>query len=46
MVAVVVAPTGLEKLPDIDIPSHLPLHDCCFTRAAEAADAKVPVRGA
>lgn len=27
-----------SKLPDIDIPSHLPLHDYCFARAAEAAD--------
>ncbi|KAJ1280401.1 hypothetical protein BS78_04G229800 [Paspalum vaginatum] len=28
-----------SKLPDIDIPSHLPLHDYCFARAAELADA-------
>ncbi|XP_062222338.1 4-coumarate--CoA ligase 2 [Phragmites australis] len=28
-----------SKLPDIDIASHLPLHEYCFTRAAELADA-------
>lgn len=28
-----------SKLPDIDIPTHLPLHDYCFSRAAEAAGA-------
>jgi 4-coumarate--CoA ligase len=27
-----------SNLPDIDIPNHLPLHDCYFARAAEAAD--------
>lgn len=48
-VAAAVAPAALEpepevavfrsKLPDIDIPSHLPLHEYCFARAAELADA-------
>lgn len=28
-----------SKLPDIDIPRHLPLHEYCFARAAELADA-------
>ncbi|KAF7079904.1 hypothetical protein CFC21_084068 [Triticum aestivum] len=28
-----------SKLPDIDIPSHLPLHEYCFARAAELPDA-------
>ncbi|RCV07905.1 hypothetical protein SETIT_1G283300v2 [Setaria italica] len=28
-----------SKLPDIEIPSHLPLHDYCFARAAELPDA-------
>jgi 4-coumarate--CoA ligase len=28
-----------SKLPDIDIASHLPLHEYCFARAAEVADA-------
>ncbi|OEL26478.1 putative 4-coumarate--CoA ligase 2 [Dichanthelium oligosanthes] len=28
-----------SKLPDIEIPSHLPLHEYCFARAAELADA-------
>lgn len=41
----VVAPAAREetvfraKLPDIDIPSHLPLHEYCFARASEVADA-------
>ncbi|CAD6249854.1 unnamed protein product [Miscanthus lutarioriparius] len=44
-VAAAVAPAAPEetmfrsKLPDIDIPSHLPLHEYCFARAAEVADA-------
>jgi 4-coumarate--CoA ligase len=43
--AAAVAPAAPEetvfrsKLPDIDIPSHLPLHEYCFARAAEVADA-------
>uniref|UniRef100_A0A0E0K3Y0 4-coumarate--CoA ligase n=1 Tax=Oryza punctata TaxID=4537 RepID=A0A0E0K3Y0_ORYPU len=28
-----------SKLPDIDIPNHLPLHEYCFARAAELPDA-------
>ncbi|KAG2660823.1 hypothetical protein PVAP13_1KG461400 [Panicum virgatum] len=28
-----------SKLPDIEIPSHLPLHEYCFARAAELPDA-------
>ncbi|TVU28100.1 hypothetical protein EJB05_19609 [Eragrostis curvula] len=28
-----------SKLPDIEIPNHLPLHEYCFARAAELADA-------
>ncbi|VAI59697.1 unnamed protein product [Triticum turgidum subsp. durum] len=28
-----------SKLPDIDIPSHLPLHEYCFAKAAELPDA-------
>ncbi|KAL6911842.1 hypothetical protein ACP4OV_000647 [Aristida adscensionis] len=28
-----------SRLPDIDIPRHLPLHEYCFARAAELADA-------
>lgn len=28
-----------SKLPDIDIPSHLPLHEYCFARAASLPDA-------
>ncbi|KAM0917046.1 hypothetical protein ACQ4PT_009784 [Festuca glaucescens] len=28
-----------SKLPDIDIPSHMPLHEYCFAKAAEAPDA-------
>uniref|UniRef100_A0A0D9VJT6 4-coumarate--CoA ligase n=1 Tax=Leersia perrieri TaxID=77586 RepID=A0A0D9VJT6_9ORYZ len=28
-----------SKLPDIDIPNHMPLHEYCFARAAELPDA-------
>ncbi|CAM0944841.1 unnamed protein product [Alopecurus aequalis] len=28
-----------SKLPDIDIPNHLPLHEYCFAKAAEVPDA-------
>ncbi|CAO1939619.1 unnamed protein product [Urochloa humidicola] len=28
-----------SKLPDIEIPTHLPLHDYCFARASERPDA-------
>jgi len=28
-----------SKLPDIDIPSHMPLHEYCFAKAAELRDA-------